>query len=137
MNTRTVSIDSTKFLKAAARPGGLDRFVRRTVLKSLAALEHGQLVVEDADGRSVFGKVCEAFPRPIRIDVQHPRFYTDVAFGGSIGAGEAYMHDCWRVDDLTGLLRLFVANRDALDKVDSGLAWLSLPLQKLYHLRKP
>ena len=41
--------------------------------------------------RHRFGAASAALPEPIVIHVHDARFYGDVAFGGSIGAGEAYM----------------------------------------------
>ena len=43
------------------------------------------------------------------IDVRHPRFYTKMVFGGSIGAGEAYMEGLWSSDDLTTAIRIVMA----------------------------
>jgi hypothetical protein len=34
--------------------------------------------------------------------------------GGTVGGGEAYMRGFWRTDDLTALVRIFVANRDTV-----------------------
>ena len=47
-----------------------------------------------------------------RIEVLHPQFWADAAFGGTTSAGEAYIHGLWKCDDLTALVRILVANRD-------------------------
>jgi len=39
----------------------------------------------------------------------------------------------WRSDDLTGLMRLMLRNRDALDAMETGLARLSAPLRTAAH----
>ncbi len=57
--------------------------------------------------------------------VHDPRFYSDIAFGGSIGAGEAYMQGYWSVNDLTALVRILLLNREVLDGMESGLARLT------------
>ena len=67
------------------------------------------------------------------IYVGDPRFYTDIAFGGSVGAGEAYMSGFWSCDDLTALTRIITRNRDVLDGIETGLARLTIPLRKLFH----
>jgi cyclopropane-fatty-acyl-phospholipid synthase len=54
--------------------------------------------------------------------VADARFYRAVALGGSVGAAEAYMDGAWRCDDLVGLVRLLVCNRDLLDDVERGPA---------------
>ncbi|MCX7052509.1 MAG: cyclopropane-fatty-acyl-phospholipid synthase, partial [Proteobacteria bacterium] len=62
-----------------------------------------------------------------------PQFFADAAFGGTVGAGGAYINDLWRCDDLTALVRLFVANRAVMDGMDGRWAWLSTPLHKAVH----
>jgi cyclopropane-fatty-acyl-phospholipid synthase len=54
--------------------------------------------------------------------VQDPRFYRAVAVSGSVGAAEAYRDGLWRCDDLVGLVRLLVRNRELLDGMEMGLA---------------
>ena len=130
---KPVSIDSPDFLRRAAKPAGLDRLARRLVHARLAKLEQGQIIVEEAGERTVFGQRTDAVPLAARVTVTHPQFYRDIAFGGSIGAGEAYIHDFWTCDDLNGLLRILLRNRDVLEEVDSGTAIFSRPLQKLLH----
>ena len=130
---KPVSIDSPEFLRRAAKPAGLDRLARRLVHARLAKLEHGQIVVDEAGRRTTFGQPTRDVPLTARVTVKHPRFYRDLAFGGSIGAGEAYIHDYWSCDDLNELLRILLRNREILDDVDSGSATFSKPLQKLLH----
>ena len=50
-----------------------------------------------------------------------------------MGAGDAYIKDLWRCDDLTALVRLFVTNRAVMDGMDGRWAWLSTPLHKTLH----
>ena len=73
----------------------VDAFARRVVLAKLEALRGGCLVISDGAERHRFGKPCAAFPEPIVIHVHDSRLYGDLAFGGSIGAGEAYMRGYW------------------------------------------
>lgn len=65
--------------------------------------------------------------------VRDRRFYARVLFGGTIGAGEAYMADWWRCDDLTGLVRLLVRQRHIMDGMEGGWARLGQPLRHLFH----
>jgi len=50
-----------------------------------------------------------------------------------VGAAESYMLGHWTTSDLTGLLRLMLANRAALDSLEGGLAKVSAPLRLLAH----
>ena len=49
------------------------------------------------------------------MDIQDPGFYRAMAANGSVGAGEAYMDGPVDCDDLVGLVRILVRNRDRLD----------------------
>jgi len=68
------------------------------------------------------------------VQVRRPAFWPQLAFGGSVGAGESFMAGDWNCDDLTGLIRLLLANRAVADGMDRGLARLSAPLRGLLHL---
>ena len=111
----------------------VDAFARRVVLAKLKALRGGCLVLADGAERHRFGKPGAAFPEPIVIHVHDSRLYGDLAFGGSIGAGEAYMRGYWSTTQLVDVVRLFVLNMDALDGLESGFARLSAPLRKIVH----
>ncbi len=119
------------------RPGEkrawLDALARRLVLSRLGKLRHGQVIVRENDRQFVYGRPTDEFQQAIQIDIKDGRFYRDVAFGGGIGAGEAYMHGEWSCDDLSGFLRVMLQNRKVLEEVDSGTALISKPLQKLLH----
>ncbi|KAG1458253.1 hypothetical protein G6F57_014726 [Rhizopus arrhizus] len=60
-------------------------------------------------------------------------FYRLVATQGSVGAGEAFGDGMWTCDDLVGLVRLLVRNRDTLDGMESGLARLAGWALKRWH----
>ena len=65
--------------------------------------------------------------------VLDPRFYRHAAFGGSVGAGEAYIRGYWTCDDLTTLIRIMVLNRATLERMESGWARLHRPAMRLLH----
>lgn len=104
---------------------------RRLMFAQLQKLKHGELLIVDQEGTHRFGDRHAALSVTIHVD--HPQLYADVAFAGSVGAGEAYIRGLWRCDDLVPLVRLFVLNRDVLNGMDSGWAWLSKPFLKLFH----
>ena len=111
------------------RSGLWHEIARRSVLARLQALTHGSLCIEEDGGRLRFGS-----GRPeIALRVLDPAFWPAVAFGGSVGAGEAYMDGLWECDDLVGLTRLLLRNRSILDDMERGLARLSAPLRALVH----
>jgi cyclopropane-fatty-acyl-phospholipid synthase len=115
------------------KPHFLDGIAARAVHARLASIEQGELVLQE-DGRQVrYGRSTAACPLSVTVRVHDARFYSDMAFGGSIGAGEAYMQGWWTVDDLTALMRILLCNRNVLDGMERGLARLTGPLQKALH----
>ena len=134
MNSKTLSIDSPDFLQpAAAKPRGLDRLARRMVLDKLRHLHHGEITLVEAGGSQTFGRADASFPLAVTLTVNSPAFFSDVAFGGSVGAGESYIHGCWECSDLVALVRILLRNRDVLDSVEGGAARLTQPLRKAFH----
>ena len=56
-----------------------------------------------------------------------------MVFGGSIGAGEAFMQEYFECDNLTNLIRLMVRNQAMLDGIETGLASITSPIQSWLH----
>jgi cyclopropane-fatty-acyl-phospholipid synthase len=130
---RPTSIDSAEFIRRAAKPAGLDRLARQIVHSRLRKIETGQIVISENGKHTTYGRLTDDVPLTAQLCVQDPKFYRDIAFGGSIGAGEAYIHGYWSCTELSNLLRILLRNRDVLENVDSGTALFSQPLQKLLH----
>lgn len=133
MNSRIATADSSDFDSKSEAPGAIDRLARRIVLARLRDLDQGQIVVLEKNETFTFGRLTDEFAEPVELHVLSPKFYGDIAFGGSIAAGEAFMLGYWACPRLTTLMRILLRNRDVLDRVDSGLALLGKPLQKLLH----
>jgi cyclopropane-fatty-acyl-phospholipid synthase len=98
------------------------RFLRGQLLARMRSLRHGQLVINDALCAVVLGEPTHE--PTVHITIHDLAFYRTVAGNGSVGAGEAYMEGQWSCDDLVGLVRLLVRNRDLLDGMESGMARL-------------
>jgi cyclopropane-fatty-acyl-phospholipid synthase len=111
--------------------GLLQNLARSLVLKRLQNLRHGRLLLCEGTQQHTFG-VHGAIE--ITLHVHDARFYGDIAFGGSVGAGEAWMLGYWSCDNLTALIRLMVLNQDVMDSLEGGMAWLAKPVLKLLHL---
>jgi cyclopropane-fatty-acyl-phospholipid synthase len=115
------------------KPHFLDGVAAQAVRRRLGGLRHGLLTLHDGAGTECYGKHTARCTLSATINVHDARFYSELAFGGSIGAGEAYMQGYWSVDDLTALMRILLQNRDVLDGMEQGLARLVAPLQKVLH----
>jgi cyclopropane-fatty-acyl-phospholipid synthase len=112
----------------------LARLGRRLLLSRLRELRQGELRLVEPDGREHhFGSRTPAFGLGCTLYVNHPQMFADAAFGGTVGAGEAYIRGLWRCDDLVALVRLFVANREQMNRMDGGWSLVSRPLLKLFH----
>ena len=109
--------------------GALTRVARRAVLANLERLEHGRITLVDDEARHEFGRGALG----ATITISDPRFYADLALGGSLGAAEAYLSGFWSADDLTTLVRIIVLNRKVLAGMEGGLAVATRPIHSLLH----
>jgi cyclopropane-fatty-acyl-phospholipid synthase len=120
----------TRTLKAKTRSAWLQNFARKQVLARLAKLEIGHLTLIENGTKYEFGH-DESVAATVTVNDAH--FYGEMAFGGSIGAGEAYMLGYWQADNLTNVVRLMAANQQVMDKLEGGYQWLSKPFLKALH----
>ncbi|RYY75143.1 MAG: class I SAM-dependent methyltransferase [Gammaproteobacteria bacterium] len=97
----------------------IDNFARRTLLNLLRKIHIGHLTLEDAGDIHSFGEPLEKATLVAHVSVTNPSFYRHVLFGGSIGAGEAYMFKTWWSPDLVQVVRLFAINMQVLQQLDS------------------
>ena len=120
MNSAATSERCGATMKAKA-PSFIDRLAKQMVFRLLGAIQFGQIVVRDGADQWTFGP-DESLAA--HITVRDSSFYRQVVFGGSIGAGEAYIDHSWDCDDLVVLSRIMVLNMDLLDSMERGLGWV-------------
>ena len=108
----------------------LQNFARKQVLVRLARLQIGQLTIIENGQKTVFGNDKNL---AATVTVNDAHFYGEIAFGGSIGAGEAYMLGYWQADNLTNVIRIFAANQSVMDALEGGFQWASKPFLKVLH----
>lgn len=99
----------------------------------LQGLETGKLRIHDQGELYEFGAQDGNADLIADIFVHDSNFYSDVIFGGSVGAGEAYMSCYWSTPNLTQVTRLFARNMNALDKLDNNQSLVSQWLLKIFH----
>ena len=109
------------------------RIARNLVFKLLRTLKEGCLRIHEQGELYYFGQSSDQSDLVADIYVQDPQFYADVVFGGSIGAGEAYMDGYWSTPNLTRVTRLFVRNMAALDALDTRQSVIGRYLLKVFH----
>ena len=88
---KSIAISDPKVLAGTTKPSSLDGLGRRLVLSRLEGMARGRLVVRDYDEEFAFGESAETAELTVTATIHDRRFYGDIAFGGSLGAGEAYM----------------------------------------------
>jgi len=130
MNNSLPNVTTLSQLAPKKRTGWLQNLARDLVTSRLKKLSYGRLKVIEDQSIKEFGNNNGL---SVTIHVHDPRFYGEMAFGGSIGAGEAYMLGYWSSDNLTNLIRLMVLNQDVMDDLEGGMAWLAKPLLKSLH----
>ena len=133
MKTSTIENERLAQALPLPKPPFLDAMAKRAVMHRLAGIAQGELVLRDGTSTQHYGQLTARGALSVTLQVHDPRFYSEIAFGGSIGAGEAYMQGYWSVDDLTALMRILLQNREVLDGMETGLARFTAPLQKALH----
>jgi cyclopropane-fatty-acyl-phospholipid synthase len=116
-----------------AQTGFLARLGRKHMLAQLQKLTDGELRIHDGGESFRFGQRTARCALSATITVDNPQFWADAAFGGTVGAGEAYIHGLWRCDDLTALVRIMVVNRDMMEGMESGWAAASVVIRRALH----
>ncbi|MFD0912594.1 class I SAM-dependent methyltransferase [Methylophilus luteus] len=132
-NTKALVADNlTRPLKPKSRARWVAQLAKSQLLKRLTGLQTGQLTLIEGQQQYVFGD-SDTTAIQATITVHDPRFYGEIAFGGSIGAGEAYMLGYWQADSLTDVVRLMVLNQSLMESLEGGYQYLSKPLLKVFH----
>ena len=130
---KTSIIPLTRDAIESDRSFWMDRLARRLVHAQLARIEQGEIVVREADNEFYFGKVTDDFPVRVHIEIRHSSVWSDVAFGGSSGSGEAYIKGSWSCSNLLGLVRIFLRNRHVLNQMDKRMTRFKAPLHRMLH----
>ena len=112
-----------------------DSMCRGLIYSRFMQIKEGYIEIEEAFRRGEvysFGDPSKAFAS-VRIRILHPRAFSRMALGGSIGCGESYMDGDWNCDQLPDLIRIFARNRDVVMQIDNALTNLAIPFQRLFH----
>lgn len=126
-----------KSRSAAAEASSLSwgtRLTRDRLLRKLAALDHGSIVIDDPDGTWRIGDNGLAEGLVAHVEVVDPEFYSSLATGGSIGAAESYIRGEWRSADLLKVMQVMAANVDLLNALDDSSSLIERFSLKALHL---
>ena len=119
--------------EATDQPNWLERLGRRALLARLQKLQHGQITLAEGDSIHTFGRRTSTCSLHASLVVHRPPFFRRAAFGGDVGAAEAFMDGDWSCDNLTDLIRILIVNAQLQAARPSQLAWLAEPLRHLGH----
>lgn len=123
----TTAAPSSRFTVPAGTPAAA-----HAVFRLLAQLKIGTLDVQLPDGAQVrFAGSAAAEPRAA-IRLKDWRVCSAALRSGDIGFAEAFIAGGWTTHDLSALLKLFIANREAVESVIYGSWWGSL-LHRVRH----
>ena len=111
----------------------IDRWCRNLFLEKLEKLEIGEIQLIDTDGSHSFGRSDKNNPLTVAINVTDQRFYSDIAFGGTVAAGEAYIQGYWSCSNLTDLIRIMIGNRHILEQMEGNLSLFKNAFLRLAH----
>ena len=131
MKSATLCID--KPMDQKHRAGRSGDYPRRLFLRRLEALRHGELVIREGKQKHVFGRRDEVFSKTVTITVNDPVSYSRFLTHGALGGGHAYIQGEWVCDDLTGMVELFLCNRQYIEKTGTLTRWLII---KPFHLAR-
>ncbi len=103
----------------------------RAALRLLARLHHGCLDLQLPEGAPVRFGAAHAQGPHAAMRLANWNVFAAALRSGDIGFAESYIDGDWSTPDLAALLRLFIANRDAVESAVYGSWWGSL----LYRVR--
>lgn len=132
---RHTVIPAERAARLPVRMSALGHLGRRLVLQALSRMTIGRVEIHDQGDVRAGG--TDGREGRVRVEVLDPAFYGAVAFGGSVGAGEAYMDGMWTCDDLPRLIELMTLNEDAAVSLDSlGARFAGLISRFAHRLRR-
>ena len=129
MRETVLNSDKNLYLKGTYFPD----MVRKAIFAVLENIRYGYLVIQEGEEQFTFGDANSQHELKAHIIVKDARAYTMVLKNGDLGAGEAYMHGYWSSPQLLEVIRIFVANMQALDKINGQQSLLRRLSGSLYH----
>jgi cyclopropane-fatty-acyl-phospholipid synthase len=128
-----VSVSRIPLLPQVRGLGQRGDLARRFMLRVLSHIRVGSLTIHDGDDTHHFGKPGVPGEPQAEIVVHNREAFGKVLTGGTIASGEAYIDGDWSTPDLTEVTRLFSANMDSMESMQSSQHWYTKLALKLAH----
>ena len=109
-------------------------FFKSILLKKLKGIKFGRLTIVDGPSTFIYGDKDSEFQ--VTITVTSQEFYVFLGSGGTLGAAEAYTAGYWFADNLVSLVQIIIKNKKTMENLESGLARLANPFNKIIHKRR-
>lgn len=114
-------------------PSLFQKRIRAATLARLRTLTFGRLTITEGGESWTLGDASPQAAPTASIRVINPAFWSAIALGGSVGAGESWMLHQWESPDVVNVIRVMALNRTALVQLEGGLAGLVAPLYRWWH----
>lgn len=107
----------------------LTRYLEKKVMQQMRRIQVGAITWESNGVSEVLGNPSDDLQAKIQIN--HPDFYKQLAFRGSLGAGESYVKGDWQCDNLTDLMQIILKNESVFNTLDKRWAALGTLLRSI------
>jgi cyclopropane-fatty-acyl-phospholipid synthase len=117
---------------------GLKRDIAKSLLlRVMGKLQNGSLTVHDGLESFRFGNSNDPGQPHAEVHVHDAAVYRQILTGGTIAAGETYIHGAWSSPDPVAVTRLFSANMATMASMESGQSLMvRLGLKLAHHLNR-
>jgi len=131
MNTKIIDVEMNG-MPNASRISQLPTYPAKVklILRILAQIKHGALHLQLPDGE-VMHMGDDSYP--ITLHLHDWKMFNAVLKSGDIGFAETFIEGSWETDNLTGLIELFIRNREQVETLIYGKWWGNL-LHRVRHL---
>lgn len=109
----------------------IDNLCRKLLFSILQTMDDGYVRVFDQKGEFEFGNPSAELQ--VTFEVHDHRAYSRVVTGGTIGAAESFVQGYWSCDNLLSVIRIFCRNQAMQMELESKLAWITFPYNKIKH----
>lgn len=131
MNEGSVSrIPLLPQLRSLSSGGNL---ARRFMLAVLTHIRIGSITIHDGDDTHHFGTPGVAGEPEAEVVIHNRAVFAKILTGGTIAAGEAYIDGDWSSPDLTEVTRLFSANMESMESMESSQHWYTRLALRIAH----
>ncbi|MBH0031593.1 class I SAM-dependent methyltransferase [Pseudoalteromonas sp. SWYJZ98] len=126
-------MDKVSSLNCEQSTNWLTNIYKKLVTKAFSSIETGQIILIDANERTVFGDPSSVLKATIIVNDK--AMYKAFALSGSVGAGEAYILGHWSCDNLTSFIEIFAINEKQLDEFEKKFAFFSNIAHRFNHIK--